>query len=134
MSEPRTRTAAEVADHAADVLTDVQRLAEDDAMAGDVRVLASIVERLAAQVEDLASRVAPLDVAAETLTAHEMLVEAIEATLDVCDRRDGWNLPEALSHALTEVAVEQGTDRLTEHRPGSWEADHVRALDMSSLR
>lgn len=66
------------------------------------------------------------------MTPHEQLVAAIEATLEECDQ-SGWNLPEALSRALTEVAGRHGSYRLIEHRPGSWEASHVEALDMSSL-
>lgn len=68
-----------------------------------------------------------------TTPAHDQLVAAIEATLVECDDRDGWNLPEALSAALTEVAKRHGSWRLIEHRPGSWEATHIAALDLSSL-
>lgn len=66
------------------------------------------------------------------MIAHEQLVAAIEATLIECDST-GWNFPEALSRALTEVAQRHGSPRLVEHRPGSWEAEHVEALDMSAL-
>jgi hypothetical protein len=57
--------------------------------------------------------------------------------------RFGGNLPEALSYALGMAAASLGLDRddvgnpedtdfaaedLVRHRPGSWEAEHVRAL------
>jgi hypothetical protein len=66
MPEPRTRTAAEVADHAAVVLDDAAALTEVLRQPGvqphptriQVRFTASLIERLAAQVEDLASVVA----------------------------------------------------------------------------
>ena len=83
------------------------------------------------------------------------LASAIAGVWWVCeDRYDhdrgigtGWNLPEALSYALGLAAVTLGLDRddngvlldgeraqvlaaeaLVCHRPGSWEAEHVRAL------
>ena len=72
------------------------------------------------------------------------LATAIERALAVCDACDdgfrteygaaaGVNLPELLSAALSRVALEQGSYRLVQHRPGSWEAEHVRALDLSEL-
>jgi hypothetical protein len=64
--------------------------------------------------------------------AGEQLTAAIRAALIECDDT-GHNLPELLSMALTEVAMEQGSFRLIEHRPGSWEATHIEALDMSPL-
>lgn len=85
------------------------------------------------------------------------LASAIAGVWWVCeDRYDhdrglgtGGNLPEALSHALGLAAVTLGLDRdddgvlldgeraqllaaeaLVCHRPGSWEAGHVRALTL----
>jgi hypothetical protein len=66
MSEPRTRTAAEVADHAAVVLDDASALTAVLRPPGgqphptriQVRFIVSLIERLAAQVEDLAAVVA----------------------------------------------------------------------------
>src|SRR5262245_32480192 len=74
--------------------------------------------------------------------AIDDLVTAIERALAVCDALDdgfrtewgtraGVNLPELLAAALTRVAVAQGSYRLTMHRPGCWEAEHVAALDGS---
>jgi hypothetical protein len=89
-----------------------------------------------------------------TSAVHDQ-TSAIAEVWHVCERgydRDrglgtGGNLPEALSHALGLAAVTLGLDRdanaarvdgeraqmlaaeaLVCHRPGSWEADHVRAL------
>jgi hypothetical protein len=89
-----------------------------------------------------------------TSVVHD-LASAIAEVWHVCERgydRDrglgtGGNLPEALSYALGLAAVTLGLDRddnaaradgeraqtlaaegLVCHRPGSWEADHVRAL------
>lgn len=68
--------------------------------------------------------------------AIEVLDEAIALSLDVCDavgtpgQVAGTNLPELLREALTQVA-ERLPEReygLIRHRPGSWEATHVRAL------
>lgn len=71
------------------------------------------------------------------MSAHEQLVAAIEASLDECgDPQEvnpgvcaGDNLPDRLSVALSEVARRRGgVEALVAHRPGCWEADHVRAL------
>lgn len=61
MSEPRTRTAAEVADHAAALVDDARTLSDDivarygNGTRTNAQRLAELVERLAAQVEDLAA-------------------------------------------------------------------------------
>lgn len=72
--------------------------------------------------------------------ARVALTTAIGLALDVCDAHDsgplpgrtiraGLNMPELLRDALEDVARERGgTDALVIHRPGSWEAQHVRAL------
>lgn len=71
MTEPRTRTAAEVADHAAAAQADAHKVydvtggyASALAKTCDVHRLAGVVKRLAAQVEDLA---AVVDGVVETL-------------------------------------------------------------------
>lgn len=66
------------------------------------------------------------------------LVAAIDAALAYCDEVDPgplpWgarlstNLPELLREALEEIAERDGVERLIEHRPGSWEAQHLLAL------
>jgi hypothetical protein len=69
------------------------------------------------------------------------LKDALLAALDACDppvevARDfgkpvyaGTNLSELLSEALTLASRERGgVEALVRHRPGCWEADHVRAL------
>jgi len=88
-------------------------------------------------------------------TAVADLASAIAEIWQVCENGfdhgrglgAGGNLPEALSHALGLAAVTLGLDRddngtlvdgeraqevaaegLVRHRPGSWEAGHVRAL------
>lgn len=65
----------------------------------------------------------------------EALTQALRDVLDVCDTAraaDGHamhNLPDVLSAALTQVGRERGgTIGLIQHRIGSWEAEHVRAL------
>lgn len=63
---------------------------------------------------------------------HAQLTDAITQALTFCDE-SGCNLPELISAALTAVAIEQGSYRLIEHRPGSWEAGHIEALDLSGL-
>lgn len=60
--------------------------------------------------------------------AYGDLVAALVLALTHCDET-GDNLPEMLRAALEEVATELGgVLRLVEHRPGSWEAQHVAAL------
>jgi len=61
------------------------------------------------------------------------LVDALDDCLAFCDQATGANLPEMISQALTEIAVRETSWRLVEHRPGSWEATHIVALDMSNL-
>jgi hypothetical protein len=74
-------------------------------------------------------------------TARLQLVEALRAVWDACETYNpeaelrasgvvaGANLPEELAQALTELARTLGdTERLACHRPGSWEAEHVRRL------
>lgn len=86
MSEPRTRTAEEVADHAASLLDDVQHVHRAGAqLAGSTvdrdllsqsQLTLALVERLAAQVEDLAAVVAwPQDYEPEH---PEQTVEIVE--------------------------------------------------------
>ncbi len=68
----------------------------------------------------------------------QLLVEAFDAALAYCDEVDpgplpsgaraSTNLPELLREALEEIAGRDGADRLVEHRPGSWEAQHLLAL------
>lgn len=64
MTEPRTRTAAEVADHASAVQADAFALVDRATVRDDVsayefgRTATGLIERLAAQVEDLAAVVA----------------------------------------------------------------------------
>ena len=59
----------------------------------------------------------------------DKLIAAIADVLAFCDQHSGYNLGDLLSVALTEVAYQQGgTDVLTRHRPGCWEATHVQAL------
>ena len=59
----------------------------------------------------------------------ERLIAAMADVLAFCDEHPGFNLPDLLSVALTEVAYQHGgTDALTRHRPGCWEASHVQAL------
>jgi hypothetical protein len=72
-------------------------------------------------------------------TAHDDLVAAIVRALAECDERtargpSSANLPEMLREALEEVADELGgVLRLVEHRPGSWEAQHVTALAAGAM-
>lgn len=56
----------------------------------------------------------------------------LRLALDVCDALHGTvNLPELLSLALAGIAEELGgEEELVRHRPGSWEAEHVRRLGM----
>ena len=73
-------------------------------------------------------------------TIHTDLVNALRAAWDYCDQPPpddkpdasrGYygNLPEVLRDALETLAVEKGdSEMLVVHRPGSWEADHVRRL------
>lgn len=81
--------------------------------------------------------------ASELVAAAVAELEAsIRLALDVCDALDdgfrtewgtaaGMNLPELLRGALSRVAEELGgEEELVRHRPGSWEADHVRTLGM----
>jgi len=63
---------------------------------------------------------------------EQILVAAMLDCLRFCDE-DGANLPEMIAGALTIIARVHGSERLIEHRPGSWEAQHIVALDMSSL-
>lgn len=75
---------------------------------------------------------------ADLATARRELVEALRAAWRLCELlRDpfdvgvptGQNVPELLRAALEVVAAEVGgVDELVKHRPGSWEADHVRSL------
>lgn len=62
MSEPRTRSAAEVADHASDVQVEAEAINNgihgDSSPVGLASLALSLIERLAAQVEDLAAVVA----------------------------------------------------------------------------
>lgn len=73
------------------------------------------------------------------MAAQEQLVAAIRAVLDELGEPHevqpgvfaGDNLAERLSAALGEVAGERGgVEALVAHRPGCWEADHVRALTL----
>ena len=73
-------------------------------------------------------------------TVNAELVAVLRHAWVVCERLDagpiypggpraGVNLPELLSGALQALAAELGsTEALVRHRPGSWEAEHVRAL------
>ncbi len=59
----------------------------------------------------------------------EQLIAAIADVLAFCDEHPGYNLPDLLGVALTEVTYQQGgSHALTRHRPGCWEAGHVQAL------
>lgn len=70
MSEPRTRTAAEVADHAAALVDYTQGIIDDAWTVRDCAV-ANVLNRLAAQVEDLAAEVDRLRQGCEPgCTAH----------------------------------------------------------------
>jgi hypothetical protein len=71
------------------------------------------------------------------MSALEELIKAIEANLDACGTPHevspgayaGDNLADRLSVVLSEVARRRGgVEALVAHRPGCWEADHVRAL------
>jgi hypothetical protein len=65
--------------------------------------------------------------------AHDGLVDALVLALAYCDET-GDNLPEMLRAALEDVAHELGSVlRLIEHRPGSWEAQHVAALAAAEM-
>lgn len=73
----------------------------------------------------------------ELAEVHRDLVEAVRAAWRLCERlRDpylpvpvGLNVPELVRGALEVVAAEVGgVEELVAHRPGSWEADHVRSL------
>jgi hypothetical protein len=56
------------------------------------------------------------------------MIAALGAALDSCDDT-GWNLPELLRLALTDLArAHGGTEALVRHRADCWEADHVREL------
>lgn len=83
--------------------------------------------------------------AADLADVHRLLVDALRAAWQVCEAADrharavtpnfhdgvraGSNVPELLSAALEVVAAEVGgPDALVQHRPGSWEAEHVHAL------
>ncbi len=79
----------------------------------------------------------PGDILASATRAHIELVEALRSVWEHCERfydddlslGRGGNLPELLRGALTELGREVGgTDGLTRHRPGSWEAQHVTGL------
>lgn len=70
----------------------------------------------------------------EAMTA---LVDALRFNLAACGQPEeirpgvytGDNLPERLRAALESLAEEcGGAEALVAHRPGCWEADHVRAL------
>ncbi len=70
---------------------------------------------------------------------QEELVAALAAVLDSLGAPvevqpgvyAGDNLPERLSAALSTLAEQRGGVRqLVAHRPGCWEAEHVRALVM----
>ena len=67
----------------------------------------------------------------------DQLVEALRVNLAACGQPHevhpgvfaGDNLPERISAALMQLAEELGsTEALVAHRPGCWEAEHVRAL------
>lgn len=68
----------------------------------------------------------------------EMLVDAFDVALSYCDdvdpgpwpsgARASTNLPELVREAFEVIAERDGAERLVEHRPGSWEAQHVNAL------
>lgn len=82
---------------------------------------------------------------ADLADVHRLLVDALRATWQVCEAaerharaaianlhdgvRAGSNVPDLLSAALEVVAAEVGgPDALVQHRPGSWESEHVHAL------
>lgn len=69
--------------------------------------------------------------------AVRQLKSALAAALEACGPPEeirpgvysGVNLPELLAQALTELADERGgVEYLVRHRPGCWEAEHVRRL------
>lgn len=75
--------------------------------------------------------------------AMDDLADALEQLWWLCDEGSLGNLPEALSYGLALVArriaaslpdpswvldTEDAGKLLVRHRPGCWEADHVRAL------
>jgi hypothetical protein len=65
----------------------------------------------------------------EARIVHEALVEAIRNAWDVVDHYGVGNLPEMLRGALEQVGRDLGgSHALVRHRPGSWEANHVRGL------
>jgi hypothetical protein len=67
-------------------------------------------------------------------TAHRDLVASLRTVWQHCEAHGGGtNLPEMLRSALEVVASELGsTHHLVTHRPGSWEADHIRDLAASA--
>jgi hypothetical protein len=89
MPEPRTRTAAEVADHAAVVLAETQERWEEYQGNGPMRLALALIERLAGQVEDLAAVVAEQDetVAALNRQAKDGPKAGVFATLTEHERR-----------------------------------------------
>ncbi|HVT78307.1 MAG TPA: hypothetical protein VHD87_14825 [Acidimicrobiales bacterium] len=69
--------------------------------------------------------------------AVRLLVDALRVNLEACGEPvevragvfAGDNLAERLRSALEALAVERGgVEALVAHRPGCWEADHVRQL------
>lgn len=130
---PRTRTAAEIADHAHDVLTDAQVWSEScsraDGPAALSRVLqlSLIVERLAAQLEDLATVVAsPLPRAGQafSLGFHDGLAQPHDLTVgrswlegddEACQEANeeydrGVNVGQAIGRLLGDSVEIDGSD------------------------
>jgi hypothetical protein len=100
--------------------------------AANLPALAETARRVAAEVVNIGPNP---DV---TPSPTAVLADGIRYALRFCDEAGeaagvigyGGNLPELLRAALEEVAAEigDGSHGLVRHRPGSWEADHVRGL------